>query len=272
MKIELIISTVNMKNVSEKLNEMNLHEKGNDLYITIINQCDNNCIQNISDNVTVINTISKGTGNSRNKGTFNIHKDTDIVMYTDDDVIYDRSFDDNLKALFSSNKNLEVAFFNVTSLNLDRNIKPIINEHKLSVFNSLRYGMYNMAIKADVLKNSNIWFSTDFGGGSKYLTGEDSLFIYNLLKKKVKKRRLNIVAYPIELAKVNHKESTWKEKEFSIEYFIGKGALFYAMSRSKYRLYILYFALKHYKKSEFSLMRVLKIMSEGAKKYKMEDM
>ena len=270
MKLELIISTVNLEDINLKLKEMNLLDKGNDLYITVINQCKEDSINSISENITLINTISTGTGNSRNKGTFNIHDDTDIVLYTDDDVIYHKDFDDKLRALFSSNKKLEVAFFNVTSLDLYRNIRPILKKHKLTVFNSLRYGMYNMAIKAEILKNSNIWFSTDFGGGSKYLTGEDSLFIYNLLKRKVKKKKINMIAYPIELAKVNHKNSSWHDKEFSIEYFIGKGALFYAMSRKMYKLYIFYFALKHHRKSEYGFIKILKIMNEGAKKYKLE--
>ncbi len=272
MKIEVIVSTMNLEDVISKVKQMNLFGIEN-LYVTIINQVKEGFsftseVENLTNNIKVIYTTQIGIGISRNLGLKYINKDSDIVCFTDDDVVYSDDFYTIINKLYLDNTNLEVAVYNVTSLNKNRQIQKIHFKHRVNSTNIFRYALYNLAIKKEILlRFKNINFSNKFGGNSKYLCGEDTLFIYNMYKNKVK-----FIAFPLDnIAYVDHNTTTWHDKEFSKEYFVSKGALFYACDKKMYYLYILYFALKHSFKCSTSFANILKLMISGKNKYIEED-
>lgn len=268
MKIEIIVSTMNLNNLDLLLEGMNLN--GKDVFITVINQSKDNLLSeeviNVNKNIKLINTNSIGTSNSRNLGIKYMNKLSDIICFTDDDVTYDNDFDTDIKKAMQENKDIDALVFNIRCEDEKRDIKEIKKSHRICIFNLFRYGMYNFAIRKNIILKNKMKFSDKFGGNSKYILGEDSLFIYNMYKNKAK-----MYAVTLTLGSVSHNESTWHHEEFSRNYFITKGALFYACDKNIYFLFFIYFALKHKKKSGKSYIYILKAMNEGKNKYKTED-
>ena len=65
-----------------------------------------------------------------------------------------------------------------------------------------------------------MYFSTLFGGGCIFSSGEDSLFLSDMIDSELK-----IYAYPITVATVEQKKSTWF-RGFDEKYFFDRGVLY----------------------------------------------
>src|SRR5699024_10448407 len=106
--------------------------------------------------------------------------------------------------------------------NGDTIVKVKKNE-RVRFYNSLRYGTVNIAFKKDSIIKKDVFFSLLFGGGARYGSGEDSLFIINSLKKGMK-----IYSCTEVIAEINDNGSTWFEG-YNKKYFFDRGALFQAI-------------------------------------------
>ena len=98
-----------------------------------------------------------------------------------------------------------------------------------------------------------------------YSAGEDSLFISDLLKHKLK-----IYAYPEKIATVRQFESSWF-KCYTKKYFYDKGALFYALNHKLCGLLLLQDYIRHrglYDESALNATTILDLERKGAKGYR----
>lgn len=123
----------------------------------------------------------------------------------------------------------------------------------------MRYGTVRIAARRNSLIKHNITFNQNFGGGSKYGSGEDTLFLTECLKAK-----LNIYAVPEYIGTIkDERESTWF-KGFNEKYFMDKGALFYF-------LLIIQFVLRNHSKtgSQFKKREKLKLLTNGIRHTKL---
>src|SRR5574344_419819 len=86
MKIEVIISTVNMSDPITLIKRINIKSD-----TIIINQTNHKSIKNMTINnhkIRIYSVISKGISNSRNEGLKHISSNTDIVLFADDNIRY----------------------------------------------------------------------------------------------------------------------------------------------------------------------------------------
>jgi glycosyltransferase involved in cell wall biosynthesis len=203
----------------------------------------------------------RGVGLSRNSAI--MRATADICLIADDDVVYDDDYETKVLAAFNDNPEADVIFFNLPSKNVDRPEYIIKRKERIRWSRSLRYGAFRIAFRTQSIKKANIFFSLLFGGGAKYSSGEDSLFIYQCLSKGLK-----IYALPISIGTVKQEESTWF-KGFNDTYFHDKGALYRAISPTFGMAFALYYLMRKYStfRNNKSPLQLFLLMLKGFQDY-----
>ena len=134
---------------------------------------------------------------------------------------------------------------------------------RLRIYNSLRFTSCRIAFKRKKIDNCKIVFNNLFGAGAKYSNGEDTLFLVDCLKNKLK-----VYSSKKNIGIVYQKKSTWFNG-YNEKYFFDKGALFTAIS-DKFRFFlILQFLLRHKEfLTELKFFYSLKTMLDGSRDYR----
>lgn len=232
--IEVLVSTMNQKDLSI-IDKMNLRGKA-----IIINQCDSHAyIESKSDpRIRMYSFAERGVGISRNNAL--MRSTADICIMADDDVTYVDNYEEIVSRAFRENPEADMIFFNVPSTNKSRDNIKIVKNQRIRFYNCLKYGTFNIAFRREKILKANSYFSLLFGGGAKYGSGEDSLFIIDCLKKGLK-----IFSNTAKIAEVSHAESTWFHS-YNEKYFFDRGALYAAISKRYAFILIMQFALMKY--------------------------
>lgn len=256
MKVEVLVSTMNQKDHC-LIKKMNLSTDA-----IIINQCDVNCFEEFEYNNRKIRFISlaeRGIGLSRNNAL--MRATGDICLFADDDLIYMDNYTDIVMNQFEKNPDVDILLFNVSSLNRNRPTYTIKSKFKIGFHNCMRFGAVNIAAKTEKVKQANIFFSLLFGGGAKYSSGEDTLFVIECLKKGLK-----IVAVPDVIGSVTQKDSTWFNGHTD-KYFFDKGVLYTLISKTWSELLCLQFCIRHSKmfSQEMKWIRAYRTMLRGTR-------
>jgi len=215
--MELLISALNA-DVNELIKKNNIKSDA-----VIVNQCDENSYSEIqSDNalIRVYNQNERGVGRSRNECI--LHANADILLFSDDDIIYLDNYDKRVINAFNKIPDADMLLFNVNAVE-GRKTYNITKKSRVSVMNCGRYPAYAMAIKREALEKSGVFFSLLYGGGAKHINGEDSLFIMNLIKKGIR-----AYAVPVLIGNEGYrtdKKSTWFNGH-NEEFFVDRGILY----------------------------------------------
>lgn len=258
MKIQVLVATMNRTNIEELLEKMNI---STDAIIT--NQTDNFSYNNLKyndNNIDIYNFKERGVGLNRNNAL--MRATADIVILADDDLTYVDNYKDIIISEFEKNPKADMIVFNVKNEDSQRKGYVITKNKRVYKHNCLRYGAVRMAFRLDRIKEKNIFFSLLFGGGAKYGSGEDSIFIYECIKS-----GLRVYSSTQEILKLPKSDSTWF-KGYNDKYFYDKGALMAAIFNRKALLIIPIFLLKNYKTmSEIGRNKSYKIMIKGYKDF-----
>lgn len=256
MNLQVLVSTMHQKN-HDLLKIMNLQSDA-----IIVNQCDKNEFEEFEYQGHAIKFLSfneRGVGLSRNNAL--MRAKADICIFADGDVTYVDNYKNIITQAFKDNPKADIIVFNVPSLNLERP-SPLINRKKrVRIFNCLKYGAVTMAVKIEKIHKSNIYFSLLFGGGAKYGSGEDSLFIIECLRKKLK-----VYADPAIIGYVSQEDSSWFNG-YTDKFFMDKGAIFASISQRCAWLLCLQFVLRHRDmfKNDKTVINALKLLIEGVR-------
>ncbi|MED3652389.1 glycosyltransferase family A protein [Heyndrickxia sporothermodurans] len=259
MNLEVLVSTMHQSDYSI-LDRMNIHSDA-----IIINQCDENQYKELDYNGNSIRFLSfneRGVGLSRNNAL--MRATADICLFADDDVTYVDNYKEIICEAFKKLPDADIILFNVPSTNPNRPYPNITKQTRIKWFNCLKYGAVRMAIKTESIKRSNIYFSLLFGGGARYSSGEDSLFISECIK-----RGLKVYGLPIEIGKVSQESSSWFNG-YTDKYFIDRGILYAFLSKRWSTLLCIQFIIRHRKKFEKSKSwkEALVLMLKGKKDLK----
>lgn len=211
MHVTLLISALN-SNPEELLSTMKV-----DRDAVLVNQCDRDETVKTENNIVIINSSKRGVGVSRNMCIDNSFGD--IVLFSDDDIVYEEGFREKVSNEFEKHPEAEMIMFN---MDVCEERRTYLNEgfKKLGRYNIGRYPAYSIAVKRDVLIEKNIRFSELFGGGAKYSNGEDSLFLKDAFDKKTA-----MYSSDVFLGKEVPRQSTWFEG-FTEKFFFDRGVLF----------------------------------------------
>lgn len=258
MKLQVLISTMHQKDYS-LLGKMNIQSDA-----IIVNQCEKNCVEEFEYNGFHIKWVSsneRGVGKSRN--TALLKSSADILLFADDDVVYEEGYANRIINFFESNPRVDVATFNLKSLNEKRPLYLVSKTYRLHRFNCLRFGACRIAVRREAVLKNNIWFSLLFGGGAPFQAGEDNLFLTNCIQKK-----MNSVASTIFLGTVKQEDSTWF-KGYDEKYFFDRGALFAAMyGHCAYAMLVLFELKKVVSKNSMRFHKRLKTGLKGVRMFK----
>lgn len=254
MKVEVLVASMNQNNF-DLVEKMNLQSNA-----VIANQCDFTSFETteINNNVfKLVSTTERGVGKNRNVAL--LYATDDILLIADDDMVYVDGYQQSIVDAFEKTPKADIIVFNLTE---DSGRKMITKKHRVRFFNSMRYGAVRLAIKKSSLDKANIWFSMLYGGGAKFSSGEDSLFIRQCMKSGLK-----IYAIPDILARLlNDRPSTWDNGDFCRQAY-DKGILLKnAFPNSAFILkYVFAFKLK---RKELRFLKALKLIKKGIRDFK----
>ena len=236
----------------ENLGKMNITSK-----CTVINQCRKEDYEKYK-NFNIYSYNEVGLSNSRNRGLENVTED--IILLCDDDVIYNENYENEILKEFEKNPKADVIVFNIESPN--RKIKLNYKGKRRHIYNSLRYTSCRIAFKRNRILEAQIKFNNLFGAGAKYSNGEDTLFLVECIKNKLK-----IYSSTLNIGTVYQKQSTWFNG-YNEKFFFDKGALFTAISKKFRKLLILQLLLRHNEYLEnMNFREAYKIMLKGSDDY-----
>ena len=259
MNIQVLVSSMNM--TWSKLEKMNIQSNA-----IIINQTDKKFSyekKEISGNtIEIYEFAEKGVGKSRNSAL--MRSSGDIIIMADDDEVFVDNYENIIKKAFIKYPDADMLVFDVTVHEKGEKYSTTTKEGKLNYFNSLKYGTVSFVFRREKIIKNNIYFSLLFGGGAKYGSGEDSLFIWDILKA-----GLNVYSIPIKIADIYNDDSSWFTG-FNEKYFLDKGALFKALG-GKWSLVLIvqYWIRKRKDLSKvISSKKILINMIEGSRMYR----
>lgn len=256
MKLQVLLSVMHQTN-HDILSRANIQSDA-----IVINQtdiCKKEVFQYEGSTIQFLSFDERGVGLSRNNAL--MRADADIAVIADDDIRYVDGYEQKILHAFEKQPDADMIVFNVPSNNPDRPSYHIKKSGRVRLHNCLRYGAYRMAFRVDKIRQKNIYFSLLFGGGAKYSSGEDSLFIYEIIKSGLK-----VYRSPVVIGSVDQQSSTWFEG-YTDKFFRDKGALFRALSPRLHHLLILQYILRRREPFPDSItpMHALKCMYAGAK-------
>lgn len=206
-------------------------------------------------------STERGVGRNRNVAL--THATAPFCLIADDDMRYFDGYGETVEKAFDSHPEADVIIFNVEE---PRRKKPFVIEKPFRVrwHNFMRFATFRFAIRTSSIRENRIFFDLDFGGGTKYGHGEDSIFLADCLKA-----GLRVIALPETVATLTYtRESTWFQG-FNRKYFVDQGALYAAISPKNYGFLCLQDVIRHRKKYAVhgGVKENYNIMIAGAKEY-----
>lgn len=258
-KLQVVVATMHQKDFS-KFEKMNLSTDA-----VFANQADETSYSEKNfGNCTaeMITTATRGVGINRNIGLQ--YATGDILLIADDDMVYSDDYAPVVLKAFEENPQADALIFNIETLGADMGRRINDKSKRLHIYNGLNYGAARLAVRRSSLVRERLFFSTCFGGGTIYSAGEDTLFICDMLKKKLK-----IFTYPATIASVDQTTSTWFTG-YNEKLIYDNGAFFKAAFGKTAPLFSIYNLFRHkyiYKEANLTLVQAFRLMCKGAKGY-----
>lgn len=202
----------------------------------------------------------RGVGLNRNNALMRARGE--IVLFGDEDIVYDDDYEEKVLAEFRKNPKADLILFNVAATE-DRRTYENTKSRRVRWYNYGRYPTYSVAARLDKLRRANVTFSLLFGGGARYGNGEDTLFLHDCLKK-----GLRLYKTPVSIGHEEKRESgdasTWFHG-YNGKFFYDRGVLYRYLYGCMAVPFALRFLLVHRGKMcrELSLGKAFSLMREG---------
>lgn len=255
-KFQILCVTMKQKDFS-KIEEMNIHSD-----VIFANQSDTTAYdeKKIENHIAkMITTKTRGVGINRNLAL--CYADADICLLADDDVKYYDGLEEKIISEFEAHPDADVFIFHLDTDSDVRKLCKYSTTHRIGRFGKHPWGAVRIAFRLNSVRKSNIWFSALFGGGAKYSSGEDSLWIDCAYRA-----GLCVYVSHYTIGIVNMQDSSWFSG-FNQKYYFSKGAFYMASYPKMIGLWMTYFATRTNSFSEIKWKERMKWMHIGAKAY-----
>lgn len=253
MKLQVLVATMHQSDLS-LADKMNIHCDA-----LIANQAElSNFASDESASVKMITTKTRGVGLNRNIAL--LASDADIILMSDDDVVYNDDMASSVIGAFEKHKDADVIIFGMDILK-NGELKKCKSDkfRRLHIYNSMRYGTYRLAARREKLVHNNITFNQCFGGGCTFSAGEDTLFIKSCFDSGLK-----VYYHPYVLGTCCKDSSTWFNG-FNEKYFYDKGVLVRKLFPKTAYIMALYFGLKYKNRTDLSVSNILRLVYKGVR-------
>lgn len=214
--------------------------------------------------IVYLNTAERGVGKNRN--LLLRAASADICILADDDMKFVEGYPEIAGKAFLECPDADILVFNL----LEKNPRRYVNKKITRVHfqNYAKYGAARIAFRRSALIAADIKFNLSFGGGAKYGSGEDTIFLWECLKKKLK-----IYAVPYALAWIDQEAASTWFTGYDEKYFRDKGVLYACLHPVLWPVYVLRFLILYRKKylAALSFSKALRAMAAGAFSYRKEE-
>ena len=256
LSFEILCVTMHQKDFS-KIKSMNIHSN-----VVFANQTDETSLKTLefeNHKAKMISTETRGVGTNRNVALLNAS--ADICLFADDDVIYDDDLESKVVGEFERHPDADVFIFNLESDDKNRKQKIYSKTKKCSRFCRKPWATFKIAFRLNSVRKSNIWFSTLYGGGAKFPSGEDSLWIMDAFRE-------GLVFYVSKekIGKVSFAKSTWFTG-YDEKFFYGKGAFYKKSHPVSFLIWLIYFAIRTRGFSKIGFFEKIRWMWKGIEGY-----
>lgn len=233
MRIETLVATVDQRDHS-LVDKMNIQTDA-----LIGNQGDRNSVEVFSkgnQKITYLNTDKRGVGRNRNLILENAS--ADYCIFADDDMRFLDGYPETAEKAIRECPDGDVFIFNLYEKNPKR--YRITQIQRVRWYNFARYGAARLVVRRQKLADAGIQFSLLFGGGARYGSGEDTIFLRECIKK-----RLKVYAVPYFLAEIDQNASSTWFQGYTAKFFQDKGALFACLYRIMWPVYIFRYLIRY---------------------------
>ncbi len=222
MKLQVLVTTMYQTDLS-KATQMNITG-----HVLLANQADRYDYDRQEHNgrvVEMITTPGRGLSKNRNTAIECSAEDTVYILFADDDLIFQDGYEKLVLDEFARHPEAEAIKFNLYDLSSVRTIsmKPIDRFRKATRRSVTSSGVCGLVIRRDVLIKQNIRFNEYFGTGTEHYCGEDTIFLQEILNKKVR-----FYLSPVEIAGIDQTNSSWFQG-YDEKYFKTTGMVFAAI-------------------------------------------
>lgn len=256
-KFEILCVTMHQNDFS-KIEQMNIH-----CDVVFANQADRTSMDVLEFEgykARMITTDTRGVGINRNLAL--IYAQGDVCLLADDDITYYDDVERRVLAEFDAHPDADIMIFHLDSDDPDRKAKSYPETKKWSVYKGFRWGATRIAFRLSSVKKANLWFTTLFGGGCIYASGEDSLWL-----NEAKKKGLTFYVSKETIGKVSFETSTWFTG-YDEKMFYGKGALCAQKSPRLANVWALYYWWRYRNRKGISNKDKLLWMRKGIAGYR----
>ncbi len=206
--------------------------------------------------VKMFTTDTRGVGVNRNIALLNAS--AEICLLSDDDMVYNDGYAERICEEFQNHPEADVIIFNIGTSTPEIGRIPTVNKDfkRLHRYSRNPYGAPRIAFRLASVKRENVMFSTLFGGGCPYKTGEDTIWLNELMEKGIK-----VYLSPVFIGDVSYAESSTYSENIR-ERLYDHGAL---LARNKLRwLYIIYYSFFR-NHDGVNMLDAMSIMRAGVK-------
>ncbi len=257
MNMQVLVAAMN-SSPEELIQKMQLESDA-----IVINQCDKVAYQELERtgtrgpfSVKFFSFAERGVGLSRNNAL--LRADREIVLFSDDDIVYEPGYSKRVLDEFSSHPEADMILFEMEVIPERRTYHNTAFK-RVHLYNCGRYPTFSFAAKRELLHRNQITYSLLFGGGARYSNGEDSLFLRECIKKGMK-----VYASPVGLGREEGTPSTWFHG-FNQKFFYDRGVLYHFLYGRLAFVLSLRFLLRHGRKMcvEITRSQALSLMKQG---------
>lgn len=254
-KLEILCVTMHQKDFS-KIGQMNIHSD-----VVFANQADRTAMEELEfegHRARMITTDTRGVGVNRNLAL--LYAQGEICLFADDDVTYDDDMEARVLAEFNAHPDADIIIFH---LDTDSERKQIrySRTKKCSRFCRMPWGAVRVAFRLDSVRKANIWFTTLFGGGCLFPSGEDSMWL-----TEVRRKGLTFYVSKETIGKVSFEESSWFTG-YDEKFFFGKGAWCEATHSNTFHFWSKYYAWRYRNAGNMSFAEKTSWMYHGRQAY-----
>ncbi len=254
-RFEILCVTMHQNDFS-KIKQMNIHSD-----IVFANQADKTSMDEIEfdgHTARMITTDTRGVGVNRNLAL--MYAKGDICLFADDDVVYNDDAEEKVLAEFEAHPDADIIIFHFDTDSERKQVKYNKTKKCRGLY-KMPWGAIRVAFRLNSIKKANVWFTTLFGGGCIFPSGEDSMWL-----NEARRKGLTFYVSKETIGKVSFEDSTWFTG-FDEKMYYGKGAFYQAVHpRTKY-LWMMYFAFRTQKSSKLLLSDKFKWMNNGIRGY-----
>lgn len=258
-KLEVLCATMNQTDFS-KVEQMNIQTD-----VVFANQSADTRYEEITvgeNHAKMITTKTRGVGTNRNLAL--LYSSGEYLLFADDDMTYVDGYASVIEDAFRKIPKADCIIFNIETVGAEMPRRKNRKIKRVRWYNALNYGAARIAVRKTSVSRDGVMFNRNFGGGTPFSCGEDTLYIVAMLKKKHK-----LYAYPYTIATVDQSTSTWF-KGYDKKFYYDKGVLFATISRFWARFLCLQSLIRHadYKKSGLTFFEAYGLMKKGIKNQK----